>query len=167
MDPDHHAEFDVPARIARMPMEVEVFSVDDRARLDDALAVRFAVFVDEQRVPADEEVDEHDRDDPDARHALVRETSGAGAIAAGRSYRKDARTVQIGRMAVAASHRGRGVGRLVLDALLADARARGFTRASLNAQVHAQSFYRNAGFTPVGPTFLECEIVHQAMDRDL
>jgi len=148
-------------------MDVEVFTVADRARLDAALAVRFAVFVDEQHVPADEEVDEHDRTDPDARHALVRDGSGAAAIAAGRSYRNDARTVQIGRMAVAAAHRGRGIGRLVLDALLDDARARGYTRASLNAQVHAQSFYGNAGFTPVGPTFLECEIVHQTMERDL
>jgi predicted GNAT family N-acyltransferase len=148
-------------------MDVEVFTIDDRARLDEALAVRFAVFVDEQHVPADEEADEHDRSDADARHALVRDGSPLRAIAAGRSYRKDARTVQIGRMAVAAPHRGRGIGRLVLDALLDDARARGFTRASLHAQVHAQSFYQHAGFTPVGPTFLECDIVHQAMDRDL
>jgi predicted GNAT family N-acyltransferase len=165
MDPNHHADFDAWTRIARQRMEVEVFAGDDRARLDEALAVRFAVFVDEQRVPAEEELDAHDRDDPDARHALVRD--GARAIAAGRSYRKDDRTVQIGRMAVAADRRGEGIGRLVLDALLADARARGFTRASLNAQVHAQSFYLAAGFRPVGPTFLECAIVHQAMDRDL
>ncbi len=148
-------------------MDVEVFTVADRARLDQALAVRFAVFVDEQHVPADEEIDEHDRSDPDARHALVRERDDAAAIAAGRSYRKDEHTVQIGRMAVAATHRKRGIGRAVLDALLADARERGFRRASLHAQVHAASFYRAAGFTPVGPTFLECEIVHQAMERDL
>jgi len=170
VDANHHAEFDVRTRIARIRMNVEVFTSDDRVRLAEALAVRFAVFVDEQHVPAEEEVDEHDRTDPEARHALVRDGGAAATappIAAGRSYRKDAHTVQIGRMAVASEHRRRGIGRIVLDALLADARSRGFTRASLNAQVHALSFYREAGFTPVGPTFLECEILHQAMERDL
>jgi predicted GNAT family N-acyltransferase len=146
-------------------MDVEVFTVADRARMDDALALRFAVFVDEQHVPADEEIDAHDRDDPDARHALVRE---AGIVfAAGRFYRKDERTVQIGRMAVAAGERGRGLGRVLLNALLAEARAVGYTRASLNAQVHAAAFYRKAGFAPVGATFHECAILHQAMERDL
>ena len=152
-------------------MEINVFTIADDVRLKAALAVRVSVFVDEQRVPAEDEIDDHDRTDPDARHALVRdapfaETNGV-AIAAGRSYRKDERTVQIGRMAVIASHRGRGVGRRVLDALLDDARARGFSRASLNAQVHAEAFYHAAGFAPVGPPFLECDIVHQAMERDL
>jgi predicted GNAT family N-acyltransferase len=149
-------------------MDVEVFGVTDAARMKEALAIRFAVFVDEQAVPADEEIDEHDRSDPHARHALVRDAHGDRAgIAAGRYYRRDARTAQIGRMAVAAAQRGRGVGRVVLDALLADARANGYVRASLNAQVHAAAFYLKAGFQPVGPTFHECDILHQAMERDL
>jgi predicted GNAT family N-acyltransferase len=146
-------------------MVVEIFPVADRARMDEALAVRFAVFVGEQHVPADEEIDEHDRTDGLARHALVRDAGRV--IAAGRYYRRDATTVQIGRMAVAADHRRTGVGRRLLDALLADARDQGYTRASLHAQVHALSFYRAAGFTPAGPTFLECAIVHQAMERAL
>jgi predicted GNAT family N-acyltransferase len=146
-------------------MDVDVFTTDDRARMEAALAVRFAVFVEEQGVPPDEEIDEHDRTDAAARHVLVRD--GGQAVAAGRSFRHDSTTVQIGRMAVAASHRRRGVGRRVLDVLIADARARGYTRASLNAQVHAAAFYRAAGFTPVGPTFFECEILHQAMERSI
>jgi predicted GNAT family N-acyltransferase len=165
MDPNHHAEFDTRARIARKRMDVETFTIADRERMAEALAVRFAVFVDEQRVPAEEEIDEHDRTDPDARHALIR--SGDAVVAAGRYYRKDARTVQIGRMAVAAAQRGRGIGRVLLDALLDDARANGYARASLNAQVHAAAFYRKAGFAPFGETFHECEILHQAMERDL
>jgi len=164
----HHAEFDVRARIARRRMDVEVFGVTDAARMEEALAIRFAVFVAEQAVPEDEEIDDHDRSDPHARHALVRDASGGRAgIAAGRYYRRDARTAQIGRMAVAAAQRGRGAGRALLDALLADARANGYVRASLNAQVHAAAFYEKAGFAPVGPTFHECEILHQAMERDL
>jgi predicted GNAT family N-acyltransferase len=147
-------------------MTVQLFGIDDDAAVADALRVRFPVFVEEQRVPADEEIDAHDRTDAAARHALVRDLDGA-PIAAGRYYVLDERTVQIGRMAVLPTFRGRGVGRRLLDALLDDARARGFRRASLNAQDHAVGFYAKAGFAPFGATFLECEIVHQNMQREL
>ena len=131
-----------------------------------AFAVRFRVFVDEQRVPAEEEVDEHDRTDAAARHAIVLDDGGE-PIGAGRYYRIEGNTAQVGRMAVLAPHRGRGVGRLLLDALVADARARGLTRVALNAQDHAVAFYAKAGFTPFGDTLLECDILHQPMERAL
>lgn len=143
-----------------------MFGVDDPARLDAALAVRFPVFVDEQHVPAEDEIDDHDRTDPQARHALVRDESGA-VVAAGRYYALSAESVQIGRMAVARAFRGRRIGRRLLDALVDDARARGYARAALNAQDHAVGFYAKAGFTPFGPTLIECEIVHQPMERSL
>jgi predicted GNAT family N-acyltransferase len=146
-------------------MDVVVFSVTDRDRMEAALVVRRAVFVDEQHVPIEEEIDDHDRDDPDARHIVV--TDGGVPLAAGRFYRRDAETVQIGRMAVLAEHRGRGLGRLMLDALMADARERGYRRASLNAQVHALAFYAKAGFVAHGPPFEECEILHRAMEKPL
>lgn len=143
-----------------------MFTVTDRARVDAAIAVRLPVFVDEQRVPVEEEIDEHDRSDLDARHALLRDEHGI-AVATGRYYRLENDTAQIGRMAVLAPHRGAGLGRRVLDALIADARSRGFRRANLHAQLHAVGFYERAGFASVGPTFLDCDIPHQAMERTL
>ena len=146
-------------------MTLELFGVTDEARLAEAIAIRFAVFVDEQGVPAEEELDEHDRDDADAVHALVRAADGR-AVAAGRYYRADAQTAQVGRMAVRREARGIGAGALLLDGLLARARARGFVRAALNAQDHAVGFYARAGFGAAGPTMLECGIVHQPMVRE-
>jgi predicted GNAT family N-acyltransferase len=146
-------------------MHVEIFDITDRERLAAAFSVRFRVFVDEQRVPAEEEVDEHDRTDTDARHALVRD--GGVPVAAGRYYRVDGTTAQVGRMAVLAEYRGRRFGRQILDALVADARARGFARVALNAQDHAIAFYAKAGFTPYGATLVECDILHQPMERAL
>jgi predicted GNAT family N-acyltransferase len=143
----------------------ELFDISDRARLADALAVRFAVFVDEQHVPAEEEVDEHDRTDPAARHAVIR--AGAAVVAAGRYYRSPEGSAQIGRMAVLANARGRGIGRVLLDALVADARARGYAQATLNAQDHAVGFYAKAGFSAFGETLVECDIVHQPMMMSL
>jgi predicted GNAT family N-acyltransferase len=147
-------------------MIAELFGADDRARIDAALAIRFTVFVDEQHVPAEEEVDVHDRGGSAARHALVRDDDG-NALAAGRYFPLDHERIQIGRMAVRREHRGHGVGRYLLEALAADARDRGFARAQLNAQDHAVGFYARAGFTPCGATLVECDIVHQPMDRAL
>jgi predicted GNAT family N-acyltransferase len=142
-------------------MHVELFDIHDTERMAAAFSVRVPVFVGEQHVPAEEEIDEHDHTDAGARHALVRD--GAVPVAAGRYFRIGT-TAQVGRMAVLAAHRGRGIGRLVLDALVADARAHGFARVALNAQDHAVAFYAKAGFTPFGETLVECDILHQPME---
>ena len=146
-------------------MTVELFGSADE-RLDESMNVRFDVFVDEQHVPPEIEVDEHDGpSDLRTVHALVRE-SGA-PVAAGRFYERDATTAQIGRMAVVRAARGRGVGRLMLDALLAEARRRGYTRARLSAQTHATAFYERAGFTAFGDVYDDANIPHQDMEREL
>ncbi|MGH7728377.1 MAG: GNAT family N-acetyltransferase, partial [Vulcanimicrobiaceae bacterium] len=67
-----------------MGLSTELFGVDDGARMREALAIRVRVFVEEQGVPAEEEVDAHDRDDPRARHALAR--LRGRALGAGRFY---------------------------------------------------------------------------------
>jgi predicted GNAT family N-acyltransferase len=150
---------------SQRPMQVELFDIHDRERMSAAQVVRFVVFVDEQHVPAEEEIDEHDRTDGDARHALIRDDGKP--VAAGRYYRIDGTTAQVGRMAVLAEYRGRRLGRQLLDALVEDARRRGFTRVALNAQDHAVAFYAKAGFTPFGETLVECDILHQPMELAL
>lgn len=144
---------------------MELFDIFDRERMAAAQIVRFVVFVGEQHVPAEEEIDEHDRTDDDARHALIRD--GGKPVAAGRYYRIQGTTAQVGRMAVLAEYRGRRLGRQLLDALVDDARRRGFARVALNAQDHAVAFYAKAGFTPFGETLVECKIVHQPMELAL
>ena len=146
-------------------MDIELFDIHDTERMAAALAVRFVVFVAEQHVPAEDEIDDHDRTDGDARHALIRD--GAEAVAAGRYYRVAGTTAQVGRMAVLAAYRGQRIGRRLLDALVADARVRGLRRAALNAQDHAVAFYAKAGFTPFGVTLVECDILHQPMELAL
>jgi len=132
----------------------------------EALAIRFRVFVEEQGVPPDLEIDEHDRAGAaSARHALVRD--GGSAIAAGRLYAADATTAQIGRLAVLAERRGRGVGALLLDALVDEARRGRFARAHLWAQTHAVAFYHRAGFRADGALLSDAGIAHQPMTLDL
>ena len=73
----------------------------------------------------------------------------------------------IGRMAVLRDWRGRGVGGAILVALVERAAARGMRRLVLNAQTHAVSFYARYGFTALGDEFMEADIPHVAMARDL
>jgi predicted GNAT family N-acyltransferase len=137
----------------------------DAPRLEEALAIRLRVFVEEQGVPLDEEIDAHDRDDPGALHALARE--GRVAAGTGRFYAAAPGIAQIGRMAVLAPWRGRGVGGLLLGALVAEARRRGFARARLDAQVGAVHFYRRAGFRESGERLWDAGILHQPMTLEL
>jgi len=145
---------------------VEIFDISDAVRLRAACAIRTSVFVDEQGVPPEEELDEHDRSDPAAVHVLARDPSGK-PVGTGRYYVTEASTVRIGRMAVVASERGRGIGARILGALVDEARRRGFSRADLHAQTHALAFYIKAGFYEDGEELWDAGIRHQPMTRKL
>lgn len=129
----------------------------------DAQAIRTAVFVDEQKVPAAMEWDEADATGV---HALARNRLGL-ALATGRLLEHAPGVARIGRMAVARPLRGSGVGRAVLDALLQAARERGCRTVVLHAQTSAAGFYRRAGFVARGPEFEEAGIAHIEMTRTL
>ncbi|MGD2081444.1 MAG: GNAT family N-acetyltransferase [Chromatiales bacterium] len=121
--------------------------------------IRHAVFVDEQGVPADLEWDGGDRD---AEHLLAEDGRGhpigtARLLPAG----------HIGRMAVLAPWRGRGVGTALLTRMLELARARGLGRVALNAQTAAVPFYHRQGFTVDGDEFMDAGIPHRRMRLDL
>lgn len=130
----------------------------DRAR-EEASRIRFAVFVEEQGVPADIEMDEHD---VNCIHALARTEDGR-VVATGRLLPDG----HVGRMAVAKTHRGSGVGGRMLEALVAAARARGDRAVVLSAQTHASGFYRRHGFVAEGEVYEEAGIPHQDMRRAL
>jgi len=63
--------------------------------------------------------------------------------------------------------RGKGVGALLLQVVVDQARRRGHAAARLNAQTHAAGFYRRFGFEVSGPEFMEAGIPHVPMQRDL
>jgi predicted GNAT family N-acyltransferase len=127
-----------------------------------ALALRRAVFVDEQGVPIDEELD--GRDD-DALHLVAVEPGGA-VVGTCRILRAGA-TATLGRLAVAGTARGRGLGsRLVAEAERV-ATAAGASRMTLAAQVDAIALYERAGYEPFGERFLDAGLEHQRMEKAL
>lgn len=121
--------------------------------------VREAVFVQEQRVPRDMEIDD---DDPRSTHVLARAADGQ-SIGSGRL----ARNGFIGRMAVLSDWRGRGVGTMLLHTLLDQARVQRMAAVSLHAQRDAVSFYLRHGFAADGAEFEEAGIPHVLMRRSL
>ena len=145
------------------------------ADLDAVWALRHEVFVVGQGVPVELERDELDAA---ADHAVALDASaavvGTGRLVDGRidqEGRLEPGTVgtvgTVGRMAVAASARGSGAGRALLDLLVARAAERGLPAVELHAQVHALAFYERAGFTPFGEVYLEAGIEHRGMRREL
>lgn len=119
-----------------------------------AIAIRFKVFVDEQRLPAEEEIDELDAT---SLHAVI--TLDGVPIATGRLC-PDGR---IGRMAVKKEFRGEGFGGLILSALIEAARDQGHQAVFLHAQCQALGFYESFGFVAEGPIFSEAGIDHRLM----
>jgi predicted GNAT family N-acyltransferase len=124
-----------------------------------AAPIRFAVFVDEQKVPVDLEVDDWD---PQCVHAVAFDAHDS-AIGTGRLLPDG----HIGRMAVSASARGRGAGSDLLQHLMDEARRRGHAAAVLSAQTHAIPFYQRHGFEVMGAEYLDCGIPHVDMRRAL
>ncbi len=122
-------------------------------------AIRYDVFVVEQRVPEDLE---WDGTDGHCRHALAEDAAGR-AIGCGRLLPDG----HVGRMAVRPEWRGQGVGAEILDRLVDLAREMGHDRVVLNAQSHACGFYERHGFVPCGTEFDEAGIPHRTMVRTI
>ena len=142
------------------PVDIVEFGVETGGwseLAEQARQVRDAVFVGEQKVPRDIEWDEHDAV---SRHVIAHDSDG-GAIGTGRLLTDG----HIGRMAVLADWRGKGVGRALLERLLEEARQQGHAHLALHAQTQASGFYRRFGFVEEGPEFMEAGIPHRTMVR--
>jgi len=119
------------------------------------MSIRTRVFVEEQGVPLEVERDSWD---PQCTHVLAQDSAGR-ALGTGRLLPDG----HIGRMAVLASERGRGVGSALLLALMQLARERGMTESRLHAQVGASAFYARHGFVVTSDVYLEAGIEHVDM----
>ena len=145
---------------ARTPVDIVEFGIQAGSwneLAEQARQVREAVFVEEQRVSREIEMDEHD---DVSRHVLASDADG-GAIGTGRLLADG----HIGRMAVLADWRGKGVGRALLERLLEEAAGRQMRHLALHAQTQASGFYRRFGFVEEGPEFMEAGIPHRTMVR--
>jgi predicted GNAT family N-acyltransferase len=140
---------------------IAVIEITTRAQMDQAWALRRLVFIEEQHVPEEIEMDE---DDAHAFHAIA--LDGGTPVGCGRMLRHG-EEIKIGRMAVLRERRGGGIGRRVLEFLMDAARRQGYRKVILHAQLTAEGFYLRNGYTPVGEIFEEAGIAHRLMEHEL
>lgn len=127
------------------------------------LAVRHTVFIQEQEVPPDLEVDGLD---PEALHVLATDDAGRPVGTARMRVLPGARA-KVERVAVLAEQRGAGLGARLMDALEAEARRQGLRHVDLSAQVPVLGFYAARGYVAHGPEFMDAGIPHRKMTLEL
>ena len=125
---------------------------------NEAYAIRRRVFIEEQGVPEDMELDEFD---PLAIHALAYLDSQA--IGTARLVTMPDNIGRIGRMAVLAAYRRGGFGAGLLRVLLQEAAAQKMMKIELHAQLSAIPFYEQFGFIAQGDIYDEAGIAHRDM----
>ena len=127
---------------------------------DAAYAIRYAVFVKEQGISADLEIDDSD---PIAEHALA--FVDGQCVATARIYldEQNASKAKIGRMAVLKDFRGQGIGTALLGETIRAGMMQGASVFELHAQQSAVPFYAKLQFKPDGAIFDEVGIPHQCM----
>jgi len=140
---------------------VEVRIVETQQELEDAFDVRRTVFVDEQNVPEEEEIDQHESE---AVHfVLYNEGKAAGA---GRFRVLDG-IGKVERICVLKEHRKTGAGVAVMNKIEEYAKTQGITTLKLNAQTHAIPFYSRLGYDTVSEEFLDAGIPHKTMKKTI
>lgn len=147
--------------MARATTAIEVRPVHTRRDLEAALALRQAVFCQEQGVAL-----ELDRDglDDEALHVVA--VRGNVVVGTCRLLVKG-EVAKLGRLVVASDCRRQGIGAALVGAARDRAAAAGARRVVLSAQTHATGVYAQQGFIPRGEPFQEAGIEHVRMERDL
>jgi len=121
-------------------------------------AIRTEVFVHEQSIPAQLEIDHDDRRSHHVLAYFGEQVVGTGRLTpAGR----------IGRVAVLKPLRRRGVGLTIMHCLIETARQNRHREVHLAAQIQAIQFYKKLGFYTEGSDFLEVGIAHIMMRKRL
>lgn len=138
---------------------IERYSWDNQAQREQLMQVRTAVFVEEQAVPVELEIDEFD---DRAYHWLALGSSGE-PLATVRMLSDG----HIGRMAVVASRRGEGIGSALLQHCVELANSLGLFEVYLYAQIQAVDFYQAHGFVISSDEFMDAGIPHRSMRLQL
>jgi hypothetical protein len=139
-------------------MNITSIICDYKSNIEDICAIRYEVFVDEQNVPEELEIDGLDGE---AKHVLA--FVDGVPIGTGRILDDG----HIGRVAVLKDYRGFGIGKLIMKELIKWAQDITLKKVWLSSQWHAHSFYLDLGFVCVGDIYKEAGIDHIKMYRVL
>jgi len=128
---------------------------------NDAFYVRKKVFVEEQNVPIEIELDEYE---DFAEHVVLYDDHQP--VGAGR-FRVISDTGKLERICVLPQYRGKGAGNIILETLEKLAAEKGLKKIKLNAQTQAENFYKKHGYQTVSDIFMDAGIPHVTMEKTL
>lgn len=135
--------------------------VQHKEELEEAYRIRRTVFVEEQQVPLEEEIDDLESE---ADHFLLydgKEPIGAGRFRAVDDYGK------VERICILKEKRKSGAGKVIMMGIEQFAKERGFQKLKLNAQSYAIPFYEKLGYQVVSEEFLDAGIPHKTMMKHI
>lgn len=138
---------------------MKVIKVSTEQQLNDAFDIRKRVFVEEQHVDAEEEIDEFENES--VHFVLYDENKAVGA---GR-FRIINGKGKVERICILPTYRGKGAGKLVMDAIQDYAASQNIHLLKLNAQTHAIHFYEKLGYEVVSEEFMDAGIPHKTMEK--
>ncbi|HFR3264044.1 TPA: GNAT family N-acetyltransferase [Streptococcus suis] len=143
-----------------MQWEIKAFDQLSLQELYTILTLRTDVFVVEQACP----YPEIDGKDPSCLHLLGTDNGELVAylriLPAGLSYDK----VSIGRVVIKPSHRGKGLGRSMMEQAIAYITTEWKeSQIKIGAQAYLEKFYQSLGFEPISEVYLEDDIPHLDM----
>lgn len=140
-------------------LQAQIVQTDEQLR--DAFSVRKQVFVEEQHVSAEEEYDEFEET---SKHIVIYDEDIP--VGAGRFRIVDG-IGKMERICVLSSHRKKGIGKIIMDALEAYAKEESLPKLKLHAQTQAESFYKKLGYQTASDVFIEADIPHVVMIKEL
>lgn len=140
-------------------MKIKIVATD--AEKNQAFKVRNIVFVEEQKVDPRIEMDEYDKDAIHFIGYLDSEPIAASRLRWVDDYGK------LERICVKKELRGKAYGAKMIDAMEEEILENGYTKAKLNAQTHAENFYKRLGYETVSDEFFDAGIPHVTMVKIL
>ena len=125
-----------------------------------AINIRKTVFIDEQKVPLDEELDDKDYT---AKHFLISNNNNNEYVGTARYYIEDNKAI-IGRVAILKEHRKKGYATYLIKEIMKEIKSQNISVIHIGAQKQALAFYETLGFEVCGELYLDAMIEHYPME---
>lgn len=128
----------------------------------DALSIRYEVFIDEQHVPEELEID--DRESTSIHGVIYRDKK---AVATVRVYPIEPNKYKVQRVAVVKDYRSQGIGRLLMQEVENKMNSSQDLQLILDSQNYAIPFYERLGYQISSSEFMDAGIPHHTMVKNI
>ena len=140
---------------------LKIFLVKNKTDFEKTIKIRKQVFIKEQNVPEEIEIDGLDSESEHFIVYLGTEPIGSARI------RADNNIVKLERIAIIHEYRGKGFGKQLTKFLIDYCTNKKYKEIHLHSQTYIADFYEKFGFIPIGKTFYEAGIEHIEMYKKI